>query len=104
MSKKQGATSETKLQAVLSLLRKEEPATNIARRYCVSEESLYRWREEFLSAGKNALNGARTPKVEQETRRLQKEISDRDQVIGELTIANRILKKFRTAYSDLRAS
>jgi hypothetical protein len=41
----------------------------------------------FLSAGKQALNG-RGSKSEQ-----ARTVAERDQVIGEITIANRILKK-----------
>ena len=47
-------------EAVLSLLRREEPAAVIARRVGVSEPTLYRWRDEFLAAGEAALsNGER---------------------------------------------
>ena len=40
---------------VLSLLRREEPAGVLARRYGVSENTLYRWRDEFIIAGEAAL-------------------------------------------------
>ena len=95
MSKKQGPSAEKKLQAVLSLLRKEEPAAKIERRYGVSDASLYRWRDEFLASGKAALAGQKNSGADQTTRMLQKEIEERDRVIGELTIANRILKKIQ---------
>ena len=42
-------------EAVLSLLRREEPAAAIARRVGVSEQTLYRWRDEFLAGGEAAL-------------------------------------------------
>ena len=38
-------------EAVLRLLRREEPGAAIARRYGVAEATLYRWRDEFLAAG-----------------------------------------------------
>ena len=38
-------------EAVLSLLRRDEPGLVIARRYDLSGASLYRWRDEFLAAG-----------------------------------------------------
>jgi transposase-like protein len=95
MGKKLGHSAETKMQAVLSLLRKEETATAIARRYGVSEGSLYRWRDDFLTAGKTALNGKKSGDATQEKRKLFKEIEERDRVIGELTIANRVLKKIQ---------
>ena len=85
-------------EAVLSLLRREEPAAVIARRIGVSEPTLYRWRDEFLAAGEAALaNGGGKKKGADSLRRriaeLEHQIEKRDQVIGEYTIANRILKK-----------
>ena len=77
------------------LLRREEPAAKLARRFGVSEQTLYRWRDEFLAGGEAALangKGGADPR-DREIRELKKEVEGRDQVIGELTIANRILKK-----------
>jgi transposase-like protein len=82
-------------EAVLSLLRREAPASAIARRVGVSEPTLYRWRDEFVSAGEAALAGGKG-KPGGDARRiaeLEAQIEKRDQVIGEYTIANRILKK-----------
>jgi transposase len=95
MGKKSTLTPEQRAQVVLRLLSKEEPAVQIARRAGISEQTLYRWRDEFISGGKHALNG-RGAQAEQAKamQRLEGEIAERDQVIGELTIANRILKKF----------
>jgi transposase-like protein len=46
-------------EAVLCLLRREEPAAVIARRIGVNEPTLYRWRDKFMAAGKAALaNGS----------------------------------------------
>ena len=84
-----------RMEAVLSLLRREEPAKVIARRYGISEGTLYRLRDQFLEAGKAGLaskNGKGTGQA-QEVSRLEREVAERDRVIGELTIANRILKK-----------
>ena len=83
-------------EAVLSLLRREEPAAAIARRYGVSEPTLYRWRDDFLAAGEAALAGGTRGGTDARNRQiaeLERQIEKRDQVIGELTIANRILKK-----------
>jgi transposase len=83
-------------KAVLSLLRREELGAIIARRYGVSGASLYRWRDEFLAAGEAAVaggtrNGASTR--DRQIAEFEQQIEKRDQVIGELTVANRILKK-----------
>jgi transposase-like protein len=84
-------------EAVLSLLRREEAAALIARRIGVSEPTLYRWRDEFMSGGEAALASGRGKKgADGRDRRiaeLEVQIEKRDQVIGEYTIANRILKK-----------
>ena len=95
MGKKSELKGSDRREVVLLLLRREEPAAVLARRYGISEQTLYRWRDEFLAAGEAALmqakNGAdpRNRQVEE----LKRDLAQRDQVIGELTIANRLLKK-----------
>jgi transposase-like protein len=88
-------TAPQRREAVLALLRKEEPATQLARRWGISEQTLYRWRDEFLAGGESALahgkNGGDSR--ERENRELRAQLAERDQVIGELTVANRLLKK-----------
>ena len=82
-------------EAVLKLLRKEHPATTLARELSVSEPTLYRWRDEFLAGGEQALStkSGKSDSRDKRIAELEKEIERRDQVIGEYTIANRILKK-----------
>ncbi|MBI2806963.1 MAG: helix-turn-helix domain-containing protein [Planctomycetes bacterium] len=82
-------------EAVLSLLRREEPAAQLARRYGISEQTLYRWRDDFLAAGEAALakgkNGVDAR--DQEIRALKAELEERTLTIGKLAAANRILIK-----------
>ena len=96
MGRQSGLTVEQRAEAVLSLLRREESGVKIARRYGISEPTLYRYRDLFLEAGKAGLasgsGGAGDPN-RREVAELQKQLEQRDQVIGEITIANRILKK-----------
>jgi transposase-like protein len=95
MAKKSNLTVAQRREVVLALIRREEPATQLARRWGISEPTLYRWRDEFLAAGEAALaNGksgvdARAREIEE----LRAQVEERDQVIGELTVANRIFKK-----------
>ncbi|MFN9730128.1 MAG: helix-turn-helix domain-containing protein [Pseudomonadota bacterium] len=94
MGRKSETSVEKRVEHVMALLRKEEPATQIARRAGVSEQTLYRWREEFVAGGKAQLAGkGAEAQASTEMSKLQREIETREQVIGELTIANRILKK-----------
>jgi len=94
MGKKSTMSPQERVNAVLRLLSKEEPAVQIARRAGISEQTLYRWRDEFLRGGQQALRG-RDAQSEQAKvlERLSAEVAERDRVIGELTIANRVFKK-----------
>ena len=95
MGKKTDEDIGQQAEAVLSLLRREEPAAQIARRHGVCEATLYRWRDDFLEGGRAGLKrrgGKGDPSV-QEAAQLRRALAERDRVIGELTIANRILKK-----------
>ena len=95
MGKRSELTAAERREAVLVLLRREEPGAKMARRIGVSEQTLYRWRDDFLAGGEAALANGKggTDSRDREIRELKKEVERRDQVIGELTIANRILKK-----------
>jgi transposase len=97
MPKQSNVEVKDRREAVHYLLRREESAAVIARRLGVSEQTLYRWRDEFLAAGEAALaNGSGKKGADPRDRRiaeLEAQIEKRDQVIGEYTIANRILKK-----------
>jgi transposase len=103
MGKKSKRSDAEKLEAVLMLLRKQEPASVLARRYGVSDPTLYRWRDEFLEGGKAALaEGGKAALANhknakngtlQRVAELERQVAERDRVIGELTIANRVLKK-----------
>ena len=94
MGKKSALSQREQVEVVLKLLRKEESAAALARRYRISEPTLYRWRDLFLEGGKQAISGKNKPDEEfRQIQSLKKEIEKREQVIGEFTIANRILKK-----------
>ena len=98
MAKKSTLNLAEREEAVLSLLRKEEPVAALSRRYQVSEQTLYRWRDEFLAGGRERLRGKRSQSSSNEAReitKLKKQLAHRAQVIGELSLANDILKKLR---------
>ena len=80
-------------EAVLSLVRKEEPARVIARRYGVSEQTLYRWRDLYMQAGRSGLSGKSASKDKKRIADLEKELDRRARTIGELALANDILRK-----------
>lgn len=95
MPKHAPQTPEQRAEIVLAYLRREEPTEVLYRRHNISENTLGRWRDEFLAGGKAALGAGKAQQSVQSRRieELEKSLASRDQVIGELTIANRILKK-----------
>ena len=99
MGKRSELSVSERLEVVLMVLRREEPVSVLSRRYGVSENTLHRWRDDFLKAGEAALRYGRGKAgigaEEAQIKQLQRDLAKRDQVIGELTIANRILKKIQ---------
>jgi len=93
MAKRSELPVEQREAAVLAVLRREEPAAVVARRYGVSEQTLSNWRNAFLEGGRQGLSGKREAAKDRWIEELETMISERERVIGELTIANRILKK-----------
>ena len=95
MGKRSELSAESRVEVVLAVLRKEEPMAVLSRRYGVSEQTIYRWRDQFLAAGRESL-GKADSKVDESARRLEqmeRELGKRAQIIGELSIANDLLKK-----------
>jgi transposase-like protein len=93
MTKRSNLSASKRREAVLSLLRREYTTSVLAHRYGVSEGSSYRWRYEFFAGGEVALTHGRdkaNPMVRR-CKELEQQLQKRDRVIGELTIANRIL-------------
>jgi transposase-like protein len=86
-------SGEQKKEIVLAVLRKEEPVAAIARRYQVSEQSIYRWQEAFIAGGIQAVATRGQSGVNGEIAELKKQLEDRDRVIGEYAFANSFLKK-----------
>ena len=95
MGKRLSLDVEQRFEAVLSLLRREEPTGEAARRFGMSEQSLYRLRDQFLQGAKHGLaqGAGRNTDRHREVVTLKNDLAKRDQVIGELTIANRIPRK-----------
>ena len=83
------------MEVVLAVLRKSEPVAVLARRYGVSDATLHVWKNAFLEGGKTALEPGKSKNDTKDRKiaELERELQERDCVIGELTIVNRILKK-----------
>ena len=95
MARPSDLTIEKRTEIVLSLLRREEPTSVLARRHGISEKTLNTWKEAFISGGTAQLaSSQKQRRIERERlEQLNQAVKERDLVIGELTIANRLLKK-----------
>ena len=87
-------TVEQKLEIVLAALKAEESISQLCRRHGVSETALYRWRELFLEAGRSGLANGKGRASSKELQ-LERENEELKKTVGELTMANRLLKKLQ---------
>ena len=87
-------SAEEKIRIVLSGLRGEDSIAELCRREGIAQNLYYRWSKEFLQAGKQRLAGdtARAA-TSDEVRDLRREASALKEVVAELPLENRLLKK-----------
>ena len=84
--------AERKTRIVLSVLAGEVSITEAARREKVSEQSIGRWKADFLEAGKTALAAGRSgPSTREE--QLEAQVEDLTQALGEAAVEIRVWKK-----------
>ena len=86
--------AEEKIRIVLEGLRGEESIAKLCRQEGINPNLYYKWSKEFLEAGKARLTGdtkrqANTGEVEG----LRQENDQLKQVVAELLLKNRVLKK-----------
>jgi transposase len=87
-------SAEEKIRIVLSGLRGEDSIAELCRREGIVQNLYYHWSKEFLEAGKKRLAGdtARAATAD-EVKELRREASALKEVVAELTLENRLLKK-----------
>jgi len=87
-------SAEEKIRIVLEGLRGEESIAALCRREGIAESLYYSWSKEFLEAGRNRLAGdtarqATAPEVKE----LRSESAALKELVADLTLENRLLKK-----------
>ena len=87
--RRQRHTEETKITIVLESLRNKVGVSELCKKYGVSDATFYKWRDQFMEAGKRGLTG----NLEFPDADLKRKISEYEKVIGRLTVQNEILKK-----------
>ncbi len=87
-------SAEDKIRIVLDGLRGEDSIAELCRREGIVQNLYYRWSKEFLEAGKKRLAGdtARCA-TSDEVKDLRREASALKEVVADLTLENRLLKK-----------
>ena len=87
-------SSEDKIRIVLEGLRGEVSVAALCRREGISESIYYRWSKEFLEAGKSRLAGnSKRQATTEDVKELRSENEQLKQLVAELALKNRILKK-----------
>lgn len=87
-------SAEDKIRVVLEGIRGEESIAELCRREGIAASMYYGWSKEFLEAGKRRLAGdtARAA-TSGEVKELRREASALKEVVADLTLENRLLKK-----------
>jgi len=87
-------SAEEKIRIVLEGLRGEESIAELCRREGVNPNMYYKWSKEFLEAGKARLTGdTKRQATSSEVVDLRQENEQLKQVVAELLLKNRVLKK-----------
>src|SRR3954468_3437944 len=86
--------AEEKIRIVLEGLRGEESIAELCRREGIAPNMYYKWSKEFLEAGKARLTGdTKREATSSEVDGLRQENERLKQVVAELLLKNRVLKK-----------
>jgi len=87
-------STEEKIRIVLEGLRGEDSIAGICRREGINANLYYRWSKDFLEAGKKRLAGDTVREANSsEVTDLKRENEQLKQLVAELSLKNRMLKK-----------
>jgi transposase len=90
-------SAEEKIRIVLEGLRGEDSIAELCRREGIAPNMYYKWSKEFLEAGKARLTGdTQREATSSEVAGLRQENEQLKQVVAELLLKNRVLKKSAT--------
>ena len=90
-------SAEDKIRIVLEGLRGEDSIAELCRKEGINQNLYYRWSKEFLEAGKKRLAGDTAREAtSDEVKGLRREALALKEVVADLTLENRLLKKSMT--------
>jgi transposase len=88
---------EEKIRIILEGLKGEDSIAGICRREGITPSLYYKWSKSFLEAGKQRLKGDTIREANSdEVSELRKENEQLKQLVAELSLKNRVLKKSLT--------
>ena len=98
-------STKEKIRIVLEGLRGEQGIAELCRREGIAANLYYRWSKDFLEAGKKQLAGDTVREAtSDEVKELRSENRALKEVVAEITLKNRVLKKSLTGHGEEDAS
>ena len=87
-------SAEDKIRIVIAGLRGEDSIAELCRKEGINQNLYYRWSKDFLEAGKKRLAGDTTREASSdEVKSLRSEAGQLKEMLAELMMENRLLKK-----------
>ena len=87
-------SSEEKIRIVIEGMRGETSIAELCRREGINQNLYYRWSKDFMESGKKRLDGDTKREANtSEVQALRKENAQLKEVVAELLLKNRVLKK-----------
>jgi len=87
-------SAEEKIRIVLEGMRGDHTIAELCRRESISENLYYRWSKDFLEAGKSRLVGdTKREASSKQVKTLRQENEQLKQLVAELALKNKVLKK-----------
>ena len=94
-------SAEEKIRIVLEGLRGEDSIAELCRREGIPSNVYYRWSKDFLEDGKKRLSGDTAREAtSDEVKDLRREAAALKEVVADLTLENRLLKKSMSGAGD----
>ena len=94
MIPKRTFNAEEKIRIILEGLKGETSVTEVCRRETIHPSQYYKWSKDFLEAGKKRLNGDTVREANtDEVKDIRDENDALKQLVAELSLKNKVLKK-----------
>jgi transposase len=98
-------SAEEKIRIVLEGLRGDESISELCRREGLNQSMYYKWSKEFMEAGKQRLAGNTKRQADStEVKDLRKQNNQLKELVAELALKNKVLKKSLLGWDDLTGS